>query len=57
MKTETALVYLLIVVFAATVPVWRYSIPWSDHPSELVGMALIAVLLRILLRRDQDSNG
>ncbi len=57
MKIETALVYLLIVVFAATVPVWRYSIAWGDHPSELVGMALIAVLLRILLKKDQDSKG
>ena len=54
MKIETTLVYLLIIVFAATVPVWRYSIAWGDHPSELVGMALIAVLLRILCKRDQE---
>jgi hypothetical protein len=51
MPVSTALVYLLILAFAATVPVWRYSIAWGDHPSELIGAALVAVLLRVLFRR------
>jgi hypothetical protein len=45
------LVYALMVAFAATVPVWSYSKAWGDHPSELIGMALVGVLLRVLLSR------
>ncbi len=47
----TALVHALILAFAATVPVWPYSVGWGDHPSELIGIALIAALLRILIGR------
>jgi hypothetical protein len=50
-RIETGLVYLLMLAFAATVPVWSYSRPWGDHPSELIGLALVAVLMRILLSR------
>ncbi len=50
-KLWTAAVYVLLIAFAATVPVWSYSVAWGDHPSELIGAALIVVLLRILLMR------
>jgi hypothetical protein len=44
-------VYLLLIALAATVPVWTYSVGWGDHPSELIGLALAAVLTRILFMR------
>ena len=51
LRIETGLVYALMLIFAATVPVWSYSRAWGDHPSELIGVALVAVLMRILLSR------
>ena len=47
----TGLVYVLLMAFAATVPVWSYSVDWGDHPSELIGLAITAVMIRILLKR------
>ena len=49
-------VYALLIAFAATVPVWSYSIPWGDHPSELICLVLIIALFILLARPFKDSG-
>ena len=48
--TETILILVLLIMLVAALPSWPYSRSWGYHPSGLLGLVLVVLIVLMLTR-------